>query len=38
MGTTRYRVSAEVVIVVLAAVAVDSLVDRRRERTTDSPG
>ena len=38
MGTTRYRVSAEVVIVVLAAVAVDSLVGRHRERTTDSPG
>ena len=28
-GTTRYRVSAEVTIVVLAAVALDWLYDRR---------
>jgi 4-amino-4-deoxy-L-arabinose transferase-like glycosyltransferase len=38
MGTTRYRVSAEVIIVVLAAVAADALLDRRRARAPASSG
>jgi hypothetical protein len=38
MGTTRYRVSAEVTIVVLAAVAVDALLRYRRDRRGASTG
>jgi hypothetical protein len=34
-GVTRYRVPADVVIVVLAAVALDALLPRREERATD---
>ncbi|MCP4793102.1 MAG: glycosyltransferase family 39 protein [Actinomycetia bacterium] len=38
MGTTRYRVSAEVAIVVLAAVAADALLDWWRGWRTTSTG
>ncbi|MBC8364533.1 MAG: glycosyltransferase family 39 protein [Actinobacteria bacterium] len=38
MGTTRYRVSAEAAIVVLAAVAADALLVRWRDRRTTPTG
>jgi 4-amino-4-deoxy-L-arabinose transferase-like glycosyltransferase len=37
LGSNRYRASAEVVLVVMAAVAIDRVIASRRDRPADSP-